>query len=557
MVQRAFVFYWAHSHLLSLVVLILAICFRGPIRRFVGSFGSAPKVVGTFDKAVIALAIGHAVFYLSVPNFADYGEPVIPLLAANYLHGEPIYADWSLGQAIVGSNYGPYTFMLQLPVLLWSPSIAASKLVGVCFGFASLLLLFFAVRGKGGTTSQALAVCALAICLLSFELHRWFWNRPDSVLIATVSLSALLFDRIPPMACLVVIGLLAGAALNLKLFGAVYLLPFAIGCAVQTHSWPRLAGAVVLGGALFLMAALIPFIAEVSSVKAYFTNILLMPNQGLDVGEIAESLFYGLTILLMPLLAWRTSGAAGADRATAFVLVACTILIAIVSGKPGGGPTYMMPFVPTALYLTVRISRQVTNLDRLEISESLQLATFAVFICAAPLWAYSWYQIAKQVPHYEEERAKEMELRAIFKANPQYEMGSNSGPHPQEDEFYRVEKAFLGQTTRFDYVNLSDQRQAGLPASVVYPLFEACRIPGWVFTRHGDRFGGRVYEVPILDAEGLERFYSNYELSEQTRFFEIWRCRKRQGNIGEKIRVGGRDQGRIETVAPFANSSWK
>jgi hypothetical protein len=90
----------------------------------------------------------------------------------------------------------------------------------------------------------------------------------------------------------------------------------------------------------------------------------------------------------------------------------------------------MMPFIPTALCLTVRISRQVTNLDRLEISESLQLATVAVFICAAPLWAYSWYQIAKQVPHYEEERTREMELRAIFEANPRYEMGSNSGPHP-------------------------------------------------------------------------------------------------------------------------------
>jgi hypothetical protein len=542
MVQGAFVFYWGHCHLLSLVVLILAICFRGAICHLAGNFGSAPMAVEIFDKAIIVLAMGHAIFYLSVPNFADYGEPVIPLLAANYLYGEPIYSDWSLGQAIVGSNYGPYTFMLQVPVLLWSPSIAASKLVGVCFGFAGLLLLFFAVRGKRGATSQALAVCALAICLLSFELHEWFWNRPDSVLIATVSLSALVFDRMRPMACLVVIGLLAGVALNLKLFGAVYLLPFAIGCGVQTNSWFHLARAVVLGGALFLIAVLIPF-AEVSSVKAYIANILLMPNQGLNVGEIAESLFYGLTILVLPLLAWRTCGAARADRAIAMVLVACTILIAVAAGKPGGGPPYMMPFVPAALYLTIRMSRQTTNSDRFEISQSLQLATLAVFLCAAPLWAYSWYQIAKQIPHYKEERAKEIELRAIFKANPQYEMGSNSGPHPQEDEFYRVEKAFLGQPTRFDYVNLSDQRQAGLPASVVYPLFEACRIPGWVFSRNGERFGGHVYEAPILDAEGLARFNSNYEPSGQTTFFEIWRCRKKQANVGEKIRAEPGDRG--------------
>ena len=119
-----------------------------------------------------------------------------------------------------------------------------------------------------------------------------------------------------------------------------------------------------------------------------------------------------------------------------------------------------------------------------------------------------------------------------------------------------MEKAFLGQTTRFDYVNLSDQRQAGLPASVVYPLFEACRIPSWVFTRNGDCFGGRLRSADI-GRRRLRTLYSNYELSEQTRFFEIWRCRKKQADLAEKIRVAGRDQGRVETVAPFTNSSWK
>ena len=52
------------------------------------------------------------------------------------------YADWHTGQAIVGSLYGPYVFLAQISVLLWYPAIAASKLIGIGFGLAALLMLF-------------------------------------------------------------------------------------------------------------------------------------------------------------------------------------------------------------------------------------------------------------------------------------------------------------------------------------------------------------------------------------------------------------------------------
>jgi hypothetical protein len=67
-------------------------------------------------------------------------------------------------------------------VLLWYPTIAASKLIGIGFGLAALLMLFLAVRKRVGSRSDALAMCALMIALLSIEQHYWFWNRPDSTL---------------------------------------------------------------------------------------------------------------------------------------------------------------------------------------------------------------------------------------------------------------------------------------------------------------------------------------------------------------------------------------
>jgi len=40
----------------------------------------------------------------------------------------------------------------------------------------------------------------------------------------------------------------------------------------------------------------------------------------------------------------------------AIALAVCTIFVAVVSGKPGGGPPYMMPLIPLALYLAARLS---------------------------------------------------------------------------------------------------------------------------------------------------------------------------------------------------------
>jgi len=178
MVQKAFVLYWSYCHLATFVLLALLVSHRLWASRIPAAGSIIARLAssdwGTIDKLLIVLAIAQCAFYLGMPNFSDYGEPVMPLLASNYLHGAPVYADWHAGQAVVGSNYGPYIFLTQIPVLLWYPTIAASKLIGIGFGLGALLMLFLAVRKRVCVRSDALAMCALMVALLSFELHYWF-----------------------------------------------------------------------------------------------------------------------------------------------------------------------------------------------------------------------------------------------------------------------------------------------------------------------------------------------------------------------------------------------
>src|ERR1700677_2709972 len=136
MVQQTFVLYWGHSHLATVLLLALLILYFTLAYRLPAPRSSLARLASSrwavLDMALIGVAIAHCALYLNAPNFADFVEPMIPLLASNYLHGAPVYADWTVGHAIVGSIYGPYVFLAQLPALLWYPTIGATKLPGIC-----------------------------------------------------------------------------------------------------------------------------------------------------------------------------------------------------------------------------------------------------------------------------------------------------------------------------------------------------------------------------------------------------------------------------------------
>jgi hypothetical protein len=225
------------------------------------------------------------------------------------------------------------------------------------------------------------------------------------------------------------------------------------------------------------------------------------------------------------LAACQAFGAQRRERAMMIALAACTFIVMLVAGKPGGGPPYMMPLVPVALYLASKLSVKAPDVAQAGFSLFRRMAACLILVGAAPMWAYSWYQMAAQIPSYGTALAKTAELRKLFRDSPRAEMGHNSGDDVAEDEYFRVEKAFLGQTIRFDYVNFADQRAAGLPAPVIYPLFDRCSVPSWILPRRGDVFGGASYGVPLLDEQALSRFHGTYELTRSHQFYELWTCR--------------------------------
>ena len=135
------------------------------------------------------------------------------------------------------------------------------------------------------------------------------------------------------------------------------------------------------------------------------------------------------------------------------------------------------------------------------------------------------YEMSVQLLEGKREFAKRVELRELFSAFPHAEMGHGDGPRDSADEYYRAQRAFLGQSTRFDYVNFADQRMAGAGLAPMHSLPTGCKVPAWIFGRSGGHFTGKAYGiVELFDDEVRNLFGSDYRLTRIGNFYEVWTC---------------------------------
>lgn len=487
--------------------------------------GTHRELLARLPTLVVLLTGAHFVLYLFLPNFTDYGEPVVPLLAANILNGATIYGAPNSAHEVIGSNYGPYVFLIQALALYFSPTMFASKAVGIAFSTFALWCIIHTFRSRGETTEKSIGAAAIGIILLYFNFHYWFWSRPDSILLAITALGCLIYDKAKPKTTLIVIGLLAGVACNLKLFAPIYLVPLAIGC-IFKMALLDVVLAVLLGGILFVTALGAPFLLPSIDAGAYIENILSMRKQGMDIWLAATAFIYGILVLAIPLLSVNRNGTTTGNRILLISLVVCVLAVSVLAGKPGGGPVYIMPFIPLSLYLTLRLQAEPNHAPIMQADSVYRRLFLVLLICVTPVLSASWYNMGKQLLASRAEFAKRDELRDLFVRFPHAEMGHGADLDRVSDEYHRAQRAFLGQVSRFDYVNYADQRKAGYPVDRMRSLFANCSVPSWIFARSGDKFVGTGYDVELFDDDIRRQFKDTYQLAYEGKYYEVWGCRK-------------------------------
>lgn len=264
--QALFGAYWSKVYLLMVVSIVAAsyVIRRFPLFANWIESVNASKV----SVSVLLIAVLQFAFYLLLPNYSDYGEPTIALLVANLLNGGTVYGDWNSSGPLVGSNYGPNIILIQSAFIWTSPTIFGSKIPGVLFAIAALIIIRMATIRYRRDATWFYPACL--VVMLSSNLHYWFWNRPDSVLIALVACCALCADRLREDRMIVVVALIAAISINLKLFAPLYFLPFFAASAVSLGLTLRLAKSFVLGAAGFVIVSSLPFLL--------FSSFAINPN---------------------------------------------------------------------------------------------------------------------------------------------------------------------------------------------------------------------------------------------------------------------------------------
>jgi hypothetical protein len=521
-IQAAFQFYWGNVFLFIIAALISYFAFLGFFGQAIPNpaLDSKMRLVTSLSWSVICLSLLQMIYYLVLPNYLDYGEPLMAILAGNLRMGGDVYSDWTAGGSIVGSNYGPISIIVQSMFLVFGGSIFLSKLPGIIFAVLSLYIFFVTLRRYIG--GSAVLVLAAMVILLSCQRHFWYWNRPEPYLFVLVTLSIFIYDRCRAETCLIACGLFAGIALQLKLFTPIYLLPIAVTCVADLGRVEALWRSLLIGGALFVVSAILPYSTGPIEWRPYFANIAMMRHQGVELASILTTFMYFILIIAPTLYVSRVSTLSSSEKVLLSCLCAGGVIMSALAGKPGGGHGYVMHFIPTALYLNVKVWGRVSDVYRPAIRSILVRYFAIILIGLSPIWAYSWYQMSKQLVSLNEELGKRNELRALFKAYSSAQMGHGLD---EPSEFYRVEKSFLGQIVHFDYVNYGDQRKAGIEPSVMYHLLENCRVPNWIFSKRGSRFVGTAYGVQLFDDGVRQRFEQNYELDRSGEFYEVWSCR--------------------------------
>lgn len=363
---------------LLLAGLWLALLAADVVRRRFGWFSNefAQVFFVTFGLAFLAAYLAIVVWYVTKLTYFDPAEPTITAVAAVFRTGHPLYPALDAPERYA-HIYGPALFVIHAGAMaLFGSSILVSKAVGAVAVIAALGVSFHVYRERAGIYAATLATAACVVVFMGFS-NVTFWTRSDPLLILCVALGLLATRLRSSLASMLLLGLTAGLAVNLKVTGVLYFLPI-----IAMSLVARGARALALAAAIATVTALAPFVVHSVSIANYKDYLELSARNGLNAGRLRQNaewlLFLSAPVGLLLWSTWRIGGLSGHLRAMLLALAPALVGVAIVTAKPGGGPFHLLPFVPVLLY-------GIVNAPRSSWSAAAQTLALAFTITAVAL----------------------------------------------------------------------------------------------------------------------------------------------------------------------------
>ena len=512
-----------HPALLLAIVWVALLVLASLRRRAELGDPSGPR--GLMFAASIAVIVSYCaivVWYTFKASYFDAAEPTITAVAAAFAAGHPLYPALDAPERYA-HIYGPVLFIVHAAAFaVAGASILASKAVGAVAALSSLGLTYVVYSRRAGVLAACNVTAASALVYLYFN-NATFWTRSDPLLILSTSigLAGALSRR--RFAAAIVLGLATGAAINLKVTGAIYLIPvFAI--ALSKHGVRVVAAAAVLA----VVAAAAPFLLPQISFSHYLDYLRLSARNGLLESKLLENTEWGLFLLTPLLVTWWGIRNTRLERESRPVLAGLTCavgVIAIVSAKPGGGSFHFLPFVPILGYAVLTAPRGTWNR-----SSPTRLA--AAFVIAATAIAVPRQLIfIRTVSGRHLERAI-ADVRQFADETPSKRTavgyaGTSYLSHVRPELVFRTGDYLI------DAPAVQEHRLSGLeiPAATIRAI-DDCRFDYWLLPDDAQPFDVPSAYQPlgpesVFSSQFRLAFLRRYVRVNRTALFDVWECRRR------------------------------
>jgi hypothetical protein len=489
---------------------------------------------------VIAVAVASAVClvmlwtsaaYLVATGYLDHVEPSIAAVSWWYHNGHPLYPDWNDGQGVYGFQYGPLLFQITAAALRLGPSILVSKLPGFCGFWLACAVVMWTLRPSLPSIWQSLLPVAILILVAGGYWRAAYWVRGEPFLLLFAALGLWSWRRLDRTAAVIAIGLLGGALMNLKIHGALYVLPYGVALLASPGSHAMRARVAFIGIVSGIFAAALPFLDPDVSLLHYAAFINLALHHGLDRSLLLLNIQFGC-VLVLPflLLAWRhVRGDAQPNILMGLVYCLSVCVVCVIGAKKGAGPTHLIPFLPAFIFLLLQAARSVRMPD----NGSAKAAAFMVyFLVVATAYVPSFASNLVRLQAWSEatdDPAFRQEAARLYAEYPTAVMGEGDGASYNMTE-YKVLGVFAGGALVFDASTWMDLHGAGVPEAVIQRLLIGCRTRFWIIPNAGPPFTQiAAYDPgPLFSDQFRALFQLGYAPVRRGQFYSVWACRAAQ-----------------------------
>jgi hypothetical protein len=522
------------DHPLILLAIAGAVgAWRGSLTQQIGDRTRAARIARVACGLVVAAYAGLVVWYASVEEYYDLAEPTIAAVSWMAHEGASPYhaADAAARYAHI---YGPMLFLTHAAAFdLLGPGLRVSKLAGAVAALAALALLALALRRIDPRPRVEAWMAVAAAALLAFG-NTSFWTRAEPLLIlcAAAALAAGLSRRLS--VAVVGLGIATGIAANLKLTGALYVLPV-LPLALSRHPHARLRALAGIAGVAGMTAAAPFLLLPAGAASDYWFWLREASENGVRLRLLRPNIewaFFLAAPLALPLLA--ACGDRDVDhpqrheRAAVLVLLTAMSLIVVLGAKPGAGPYHLLPFVPLIAWCAAAAAQRSERRWSRTSAGAYALALAAVALIQQGLFVTTVNRMRPM--------RVGVDVREFARAHPgrTIEMGYAGasgyfGSAPLT--YFRPLAVFHDGQYLLDAPAIQEHQFAGieLPQATISAV-EHCAVDYWLLPRGEEPFATRnLYPQTghsrLFPESFVAAFHERYSVTQQTKYFDVYSCR--------------------------------